>query len=63
MAEAIQVDAEHFLNLLDPDVPDSDTFYGSTLFRYFRYKNKPCLQDEEPWFAFCRHADRARLMR
>ena len=55
MAEGIKVDAEHFLTLLDSEErkdKEADTFYGSTLFRYFRYKNKPCLS-EEPWYQVC----------
>jgi hypothetical protein len=53
MAEGIKVDAEHFVNLLDLEErkeKEVDTFYGSTLFRYFRYKNKPCLPEDEPWY-------------
>jgi hypothetical protein len=53
MAEGIKVDAEHFINLLDLEErkeKEVDTFYGSTLFRYFRYKNKPCLPEDEPWY-------------
>lgn len=51
MAEGIKVDAEHFVDLLDLEErkeKEVDTFYGSTLFRYFRYKNKPCLPEDEP---------------
>jgi hypothetical protein len=55
IAEAIKVDVEHFFDLLDSEErkeKEVDTFYGSTLYRYFRYKNKPCLPEDEPWYPF-----------
>jgi len=49
LARGIKVEEDKFLSLLDSEEARSDTqnYYSSTIYRYFRYKNKKA-GDEEP---------------